>query len=155
MITLSAKNQIKVNKIYIEYDVINSKSLSHLHILLTSVILQQQNNINLSSTLILQLFLPLSQFCDINEVSTSHILATCSCTWKFHISLTSMMHQCQHKIILSSLHILYLYLYPCSMLAPILSIWRWCLYTPQIAYRVDICPGEYLPYIQIYPITNT
>ena len=28
-------------------------------------------------------------------------------------------------------------------------------YTPQIAYRVDVCPRENLPYIQIHPITNT
>ena len=28
-------------------------------------------------------------------------------------------------------------------------------YTPQIAYRVAVCPRENLPYIQIYPITNS
>ena len=28
-------------------------------------------------------------------------------------------------------------------------------YTPQIAYRVAICPRGNLPYIQIYPIRNT
>ena len=27
--------------------------------------------------------------------------------------------------------------------------------TPQIAYRVDVHPREHLPYIQIYPITNS
>ena len=27
--------------------------------------------------------------------------------------------------------------------------------TPQIAYRVAICPRGNLPYIQIYPISNT
>ena len=27
--------------------------------------------------------------------------------------------------------------------------------TPQIAYRVDVCPRGNLPYMRIYPINNT
>ena len=28
-------------------------------------------------------------------------------------------------------------------------------YTPQIAYRVDVCPRGNLPYMRIYPTNNT